>query len=97
VAPEPEPFADLVRWAILRYQEGDDIGAIAVQLAREAYNRGRRDRREGDPFEHEATPTVDVWGRERPSERPTAPPRGPTGTIPSLPAPPPMPRGVKKG
>jgi hypothetical protein len=85
----------VIRWALARFAEGDDLGDIISEACRESYRIGHA---AGAPFADETTPRVNLWPDARPSERPTAPaPAVDSGkTIPSFPPPPPMPRGVKR-
>ena len=75
MAPEPEPFADLMRDSLKRIADGHDVGAVLIDAIREGYARGRRDESEGEPFDpDEQTPTVDLWAQHD-GPQPTRPVR----------------------
>jgi hypothetical protein len=93
LAPEPEPFADLMSEALGDIGRGVDVGVALIKAIRAAYERGKRDGMEV-PFADELTPQVDLWAdKAEQCERPTVVPTK-TPTIKSMPPPPPKPKGT---
>ena len=67
--PDDPHLADLIRIALARFRIGDDLGAILLTLATEAYERGRQERARpsvpaGAWSDDEITERRDLWERD---------------------------------
>ena len=63
------PIDDLIRIALARFRIGDDLGAILLTLATEAYERGWQERARpsvpaGAWSDDEVTERLDLWERD---------------------------------
>lgn len=80
MAPEPEPFADLMADALQRIARGEDVGQVLIDKIREAYDRGRRDERDA-PGLRPASRTITTAVAPPGDGPPTKPYRVPKGTL----------------